>query len=117
MAGSGRDGQFDEFARARAPWLRRVAYLLASDWHAADDLVQTTLVKLYAKWHRVGDLDNVDGYARTTLVNTFLAERRSPWSRVILHHTDPDAIARQSDLDSAALPPHPDGAHRWTRLG
>ena len=48
----------------RLPWLRRVAFLLCRDWHRADDLVQTTVTKLYANWGRVGRLENLDGYAR-----------------------------------------------------
>jgi hypothetical protein len=39
---------------------------------------------LYVHWHRLGGVENVDGYARRTLVNSFLAERRSPWGRVLL---------------------------------
>ncbi|WP_441245837.1 SigE family RNA polymerase sigma factor [Kitasatospora sp. McL0602] len=61
--------------------MRKVAYLLCSDWHRADDLVQESITKLYTNWHRMGQVDNRDGYARTVLVNTFLAEQRSPWRR------------------------------------
>lgn len=71
-----RRAQFTEYAAGKQQWLRRVAYLLCQDWHAADDLVQTTLTKLYVNWHRVQSSANPDGYARTILVNTFLAERR-----------------------------------------
>ncbi|MBF9072056.1 sigma factor [Streptacidiphilus fuscans] len=68
-----RDAEFCEFASTRVPWLRRVAYLLCGDWHQADDLTQTALTRLYRHWHRIHRLDNLDGYARTTLVNAFLS--------------------------------------------
>lgn len=116
-----RDAEFTEFARARAPWLRKVAYLLCGDWHRADDLVQASMLKLYTGWHRAGHVENVDGYARRTLINMFLAEQRGPWwVRVISHGREPDpeilADARSPtalDLDAAldlrtalaALPP------------
>lgn len=78
MAKQTRDAEFTEFVAARAPWLRKVAYLLCGDWHRADDLVQESVTKLYVRWSRLSRLENLDGYARTVLVNTFLAEQRSP---------------------------------------
>jgi DNA-directed RNA polymerase specialized sigma24 family protein len=59
-------------------WLRKVAYLLSSDWHRADDLVKTTIIRLYTSWHRASQMDNLDGYVRRILINEFLAEQRSP---------------------------------------
>ncbi len=86
MAKPDRDAEFTEYVSARQGWLRRVAYLLCGDWHRADDLVQSSITKLYAHWHRASRADNVDGYARRTLVNTYLAEQRSGWARwTILH--------------------------------
>ena len=106
------DAEFTEFAASRAPWLRRVAYLLSGDWHAADDLTQTAITNLYLHWPRIRRMDNPDGYARTTLVNAFLAERRSPWRRVLLRF-EKEPSAPTADLDAildlraalAALPP------------
>jgi RNA polymerase sigma-70 factor (sigma-E family) len=98
-----RDAEFTEFAAARAPWLRKVAYLLCGDWHRADDLVQATITKLYTNWHRASRAWNLDGYARTTLVNTFLAEQRSRWLRsVVLRDSHEDGVAApERDLDAA----------------
>lgn len=86
MAKPDRDAEFTEYVSARQAWLRRVAFLLCGDWHRADDLVQSAITKLYAHWHRARAADNLDGYARRTLVNTYLAEQRSGWARrTILH--------------------------------
>ena len=49
MAERRRDAEFTEYVTARTPWLRKVAYLLSGDWHRADDLVQTTITKLYGR--------------------------------------------------------------------
>jgi DNA-directed RNA polymerase specialized sigma24 family protein len=35
--------EFVEFAQAAAPRLRRTAFLLCGDWHAAEDLTQSAL--------------------------------------------------------------------------
>ena len=48
-----RDAAYTDFVRARRTHLRRIAYAVCGDWHRADDLVQTALVKLYVAWPRV----------------------------------------------------------------
>lgn len=96
------DGGFTEYATTRAAWLRKVAYLLCGDWHRADDLVQSAITRLYTNWHRARRADNLDGYARRTLVNTFLAEQRTSWwRRVDLRQNDQDPPAPGSDVELA----------------
>jgi len=68
--------QYHEFASARAGQLFRVAYLMCGDWHEAQDLVQTTLAKLYSSWHRIQSNESVDAYARKALLRTYLSHRR-----------------------------------------
>lgn len=81
------DAAYVEYVSAKALWFRRVAFLLCRDLDRADDLVQTSITKLYVDWARIRNVDNLDGYARTIIVNTFLAEQRSPWwKRVTLGH-------------------------------
>lgn len=62
------DEQFVEFAQASSSWLRHAAYLLTGDHHAAEDAVQTTLVRTYAAWPWVRREDAAV-YARRVLVN------------------------------------------------
>ena len=68
---------FEQWMRAREGSLHRTARLLTHDPHAAQDLVQTTLAKLYVAWDRLDDREHVDAYARRILVN----EHRSTWRR------------------------------------
>ncbi|HEX4724417.1 MAG TPA: sigma-70 family RNA polymerase sigma factor [Pseudonocardiaceae bacterium] len=75
------DARFREFARARALALRRTAYLLCADWHLAEDLVQTTLIKLYRVWPRLPAADPIDNYTRRILLRCWLDEQRRPWRR------------------------------------
>ena len=70
------EAEFVELATARGAALFRTALLLTGDWHAAEDLVQETLGKLYAHWPRVARSSDPAAYARTTLVRTFLSGRR-----------------------------------------
>ena len=67
---------FEGYAAARAPALRRTAYLLCGDWHRAEDLTQSALVKLYVAWRRAARADNVDAYARKVLLRCWLDEGR-----------------------------------------
>jgi RNA polymerase sigma-70 factor (sigma-E family) len=67
--------EFGDYFAARVVPLRRLAYALCGDWHLAEDLVQITFVKLYRHWRRIR-AETVDAYARRTLVNTFLSDRR-----------------------------------------
>ncbi|MFV2121914.1 SigE family RNA polymerase sigma factor [Streptomyces sp. Act-28] len=66
---------FADFATAAWPRLVRTARLLTGDHHEAEDLVQTTLVKVYARWRRI-PRDEVDAYVRRALVNNNLSRLR-----------------------------------------
>ena len=106
MADADSDAAYTEYVAAKLPWLRRVAYLLCQDWHRADDLLQTTITKLYIHWPKTDRIRNLDGYVRTILVNTFLAEQRSPWwKRVVPFQEDLDVPEEETetDLDDALI--------------
>ena len=66
--------------RRRGPLLRSATLLTAGDTHLAEDLVQTTLVRLYVAWPRARRT-NLDAYARRALVNNLIDEKRRPFSR------------------------------------
>ena len=46
--------EFVEFAEVMFPRLRRTAFLLCGDWHTAEDLAQTALVKMFVAWRETG---------------------------------------------------------------
>jgi RNA polymerase sigma-70 factor (sigma-E family) len=66
---------FREFAAARLVGLSRVAYLLTGDHHAAQDLVQSVLVKVARNWRRVAGMP--EAYVRRMLYH----EHVSSWRR------------------------------------
>jgi RNA polymerase sigma-70 factor (sigma-E family) len=71
------DDDFREFVVARTPSLLGTAYLLTGDHGAAEDLLQTALLKAYRHWKRVAGAGSPDAYVRRILVN----QRVSWWRR------------------------------------
>ena len=73
---------FQAFVVSRGAHLYRTTCLLTGgDTHLAEDLVQETLGRMYAKWGRGPRIDNPSGYAQTTMVNVFISMRRRKSSR------------------------------------
>jgi RNA polymerase sigma-70 factor (sigma-E family) len=79
---SQRDTEFVEFVSAQRTALVRMARLLtAGEEASAEDLVQTTLTRLYVHWPRVRRAGNPVGYARTSLTHAFVDEQRRAYTR------------------------------------
>jgi RNA polymerase sigma-70 factor (sigma-E family) len=111
---SGETARFDEYAAAKIPALRRLAFALCQDWHSADDLVQVTLTRLCVHWVKVAAADRPDAYVRSMLVREFARQRRTPWARrVSVAEQLPEIAASAADLEGlldlraavASLPP------------
>ena len=106
-------GEFAEFAEAASLQLRRTAFLLCGDWHTAEDLAQTTLAKVFVSWRKIKRRDAVHAYARRTLVNEYLGDKRLKRSGEILTDRFPDCAAEPQALETrmvvraalATLPP------------
>ena len=101
MRNSERQVEFVDFVRAHRSDLVRTAVLLcAGDEAYAEDLVQTTLTKLYVAWGKVRRADAPLAYARTSLTNTFFDECRRAHRRRELSTAEPflaDAPTHESD--------------------
>jgi len=105
--------EFTEFAAAEMLRLRRTAYLLCGDWHAAEDLTQIALTKTLLAWRRISKQENAHAYAHRTLVNAYLDQQRTrksgevPVDRLPEHIGHPGtAELRVVMLDAlATLPP------------
>src|SRR5262245_15522287 len=72
---------FVEYVEAGQAALVRFAYLLTSDYQAAEDLVQTALAKTYLSWDRLRDRNAVDAYVRRIIVNENASIWRRAWRR------------------------------------
>lgn len=105
--------EFAEFAAAEMPRLRRTAYLLCGEWHAAEDLTQITLTKTLLAWRRIRKRENAHAYAHRTLVNAYLSQRRTMKSGEVPVDTLPEQTSRPGTAELrvvmlsalAALPP------------
>jgi RNA polymerase sigma-70 factor (sigma-E family) len=79
---SDRDAEFGEYLDSRAVVMRRTAYLLCGgDWHRAEDLVQTTLTKIYVAWPRLRRDGSVDAFSRKVMVRSAIDESRRAFRR------------------------------------
>lgn len=77
------EDRFTGFVRAHSATLFRTAYLLTGDYQRAEDLVQTTLVRVYQRWPRVEAMERPLGYARKVLVS----QSASWWRRRSSHES------------------------------
>lgn len=91
------EAEFRDFVVAGQQRMYWQALLLTGEPGQAQDLVQTTLEKLYVVWHRV---DEPGAYARRILLNGFIHDRRrSRRERQLL--ALPDAVSADRDADHA----------------
>lgn len=88
---------FSAFVRRRGAHHLRTAVLLTGDWHAAEDLLQSCLVKLYKAWPRLDTATDPDAYLRRTLVNTHRSWWRVSWRRETPSDDLPDLRSRPDD--------------------
>jgi len=82
---------FRDFVHDRQAMLLRSAWLLTGDWHAAEDLVQVALVKVWPKWTRITGRGDPDAYVRRVLVTTYLTRRRRRWHGEVSSDRLPDS--------------------------
>ena len=104
-----RDAEFTEYLQARQPSLLRTAYLLTGDRHTAEDVLQTSLAKLYLAWDKVQDRGAVDAYVRRIMVNENNSLWRKPWKKrehateVLPTGTEPSYVDSPDDGTGRAL--------------
>jgi RNA polymerase sigma-70 factor (sigma-E family) len=70
---------------------------VCGDWHRAEDIVQTALAQVYARWDRIRREDGPQGYAHRAVVNAAIDERRRPWRREHATEFLPDRGAPADD--------------------
>ena len=80
-----RDAAYVEFVAARQDHLRRIALAVTGDWHTADDVLQTALLKLYFAWPRIRADGNPEAYARRIIMRCDVDRRRRPSRLSLLH--------------------------------
>lgn len=84
---------FAEFATVAWPRLVRTAHMLTGDFHEAEDLVQTTLARMYARWRKI-PRHEVDVYIRRALVNNNISRVRKKRISHLLMPFLPESVHR-----------------------
>ncbi|MFI0450698.1 SigE family RNA polymerase sigma factor [Actinomadura sp. 6N118] len=92
-----------EFVAARGQALLRSAYLLTGDGHLAEDLVQSTLVKVAPRWRRVAAVGNPEAYVRKMLYHEHISWWRRRSRRNELPSAAPPDDERRPDFADGAL--------------
>jgi RNA polymerase sigma-70 factor (sigma-E family) len=75
----GLDGEFANFVNGRFTALQRFGYLLTGEWQLAEDLVQTSLAKVWFKRKALRSVAALESYTRTVMVNTNIQWWRRKW--------------------------------------
>jgi RNA polymerase sigma-70 factor (sigma-E family) len=103
---SDRSSEFVAFTRAhRGDLVRTAALLCAGDEAFAEDVVQTTLTRLYLSWARVRRADSPLAYARRSLTHVFIDEARRAHRRRETAVADParswrtEPVAQHADTE------------------
>ncbi|WP_283138880.1 SigE family RNA polymerase sigma factor [Rhizohabitans arisaemae] len=92
--------EYDSFVATAWHRLLRTAYLLTMDWPAAEDLVQTALMKAWLAWPRIGD--EREAYVRKIMVNVHVSWWRRRWRKAeITTGAPPDRPQPVDDMGQA----------------
>jgi RNA polymerase sigma-70 factor (sigma-E family) len=90
--------EFHDFVVGQWHAMLRTAYLLTGDHGEAEDLVQSTLVRVHRNWHRVERRDAPHVYARRIMVNL----NTSIWRRRRIREHPTDAPPERPGADAMA---------------
>jgi RNA polymerase sigma factor (sigma-70 family) len=83
------DSRFAVFVESVYPGMLRTARLLTGEMHAAEDLAQSALERVYLRWARHSEWASPRAYCRTVLVRQYATTRRRRWTtEVALQPTD-----------------------------
>jgi RNA polymerase sigma-70 factor (sigma-E family) len=91
------DQQFTEFVIARGPALQRTAWFLAGSRAEGEDLLQQSLVKVYASLRRVRHPEALESYVRKVMTHTAISSGRRMWRHREVSTADPPEPLRQAD--------------------
>jgi RNA polymerase sigma-70 factor (sigma-E family) len=94
-------GLRDLYERRHADMVRFAAFL-TGDVTAAEDIAQDAFAKVFAAWDHIDDLDRIDAYLKSTVVNLVrgghrrqaVAERRSTTHLAVVPSAEDDAVGQ-----------------------
>ena len=92
-----RNDEFQSFVIGRWPRLMRTAFLLTGEQHAAEDLVQSTLEKVYVHWRKVGSADDPEAYVRRVMINAHARRHRRRLKEFLAPKDDSGMVREVAD--------------------
>ena len=93
--------EFEEYVRTRQDALLRSARRLVGDPLAAQDLLQTALLRTYHRWERIADKQLADAYLRRVMINTRTEWWRTRKLQEVLTAQLPDATVEDATVQHA----------------
>jgi RNA polymerase sigma-70 factor (sigma-E family) len=97
----GKDEEYAEFVSARWLTLVRAALALGCTLSEAEDLAQTTMVKVYVAWSKVVRADHRDAYVSRMLVNAHRDSHRRRRETPVAAVPDSASADATTTVDSA----------------
>jgi RNA polymerase sigma-70 factor (sigma-E family) len=92
-----RNEEFQSFMIGRWPRLMRTAYLLTGEQHAAEDLVQSTLERVFVAWRKVGSADDPEAYVRRVMMNAHARRHRRKLKEFLAPKDDSPLVREIAD--------------------
>ncbi len=96
----------DAFLEAELGSLLRFAAVLAGDTGLAEDVVQDVLIRVNARWDRIGPLAQRRAYVRRMVVNEYLSWRRRSWRTVPAGAAEDVSDGEAPDIGPAIVQRH-----------
>lgn len=96
--GGGADGEFETYVRGHTTELVRLARTLSADSAAADDLLQTTLLRVWRSWSRVQAATDRQAYVRRVMVNAATSGWRRRWRAEVPTESLPEELGEDAQL-------------------
>jgi RNA polymerase sigma-70 factor (sigma-E family) len=93
---------FTTWVNARRPSLWRSAWLLTGGLQRGEDLLQTTLLKVWPRWSRVVAGGDPEPYVRRVMYHTYLAWWRRSWNAEVPTRDVPEEIERHTGASTAS---------------
>ena len=72
---------------------------MCGDWHQAEDVLQTALVKAYVAWPTLHTQGREEEFVRRVIVRTHVDETRRPWRRERSGLDGHDRATREPDVE------------------
>jgi RNA polymerase sigma-70 factor (sigma-E family) len=94
------EDRFTDFVRAHSASLFRTAYLMTGDYQRAEDVLQSSLVRVYQRWPRIDAMANPVGYAHRVVTSQAVSwwRRRSSHEAPLQTSDEPAWNGRVEDV-------------------